>query len=65
MKKIEIIVSPKGESKIETTGFTGSECRETSKFVEGALGKTVGEELKPEFHETALAENSVENSNET
>ncbi|MCH7727466.1 MAG: DUF2997 domain-containing protein, partial [Planctomycetes bacterium] len=31
MKTIEIIVSPTGETKIETKGFSGAECRDASK----------------------------------
>ena len=33
MKTIEIIVAPDGKSRVETKGFTGSECREASRFV--------------------------------
>ena len=39
MKTIEIIVSPKGETTVTTRGFSGSSCREASKFVEQALGQ--------------------------
>ena len=38
-KVIEVIVSPKGETKIETKGFAGSECREASKSLEAALAQ--------------------------
>lgn len=48
---IEIIVSPAGETRVETKGFAGSGCREASLFIESALGKRVGEELTPEFHQ--------------
>jgi hypothetical protein len=51
MKIIEIVVSPKGETQIETKGFTGSECREASRFLEQALGKNVHEQLTSEFHQ--------------
>lgn len=37
-KIIEVIVSPKGETKIETKGFVGGECRQASRFIEQALG---------------------------
>lgn len=50
-KFIEIIVSPNGESRVETKGFAGSGCREASQFIESALGKRVGEDLTPEFHQ--------------
>ena len=48
-KIIEIIVSPTGETRLETKGFSGEECREASKFVEQALGATAGEQMTAEF----------------
>ena len=63
MKTIEITVSPRGETPVETKGFTGSGCREASKFIESALGKVTSETLKPEFHVQSNGRNSVENSN--
>ena len=50
MKTIEIIVSPKGETRVETKGFAGGECREASKFVEEALGKRGLERMTSEFY---------------
>ncbi len=51
-KTIEIIVSPKGETSVQTKGFIGSTCREASKFIEEALGRRTGEQLTAEFHQT-------------
>ncbi len=51
MKTIEITVSPRGETQVETRGFTGSECREASRFVEQALGRKTAETLTAEFHQ--------------
>ena len=51
MKTIEITVSPAGETKVETKGFAGPECREASKFVERALGQKTAEALTAEFHQ--------------
>jgi hypothetical protein len=56
MKTIEIIVAPDGKSRVETKGFTGSECREASRFVEQALGNHVEELLKPEFHQQVTSD---------
>ena len=50
MKTIEITVSPKGETKVETRGFAGAECREASRFVEQALGRKTAETLTAEFY---------------
>lgn len=47
---IEIIVSPKGETIVQTRGFTGSSCRNASQLIEEALGKRNGERLTSEFY---------------
>jgi len=49
-KTIEIIVEPNGQTRVETKGFVGPECREASRFVEQALGQRTDELLKTEFH---------------
>ena len=49
-KTIEITISPKGETRIETKGFSGAECRVASQFVEQALGQRTSEQLKGEFY---------------
>ena len=54
MKTIEILVSPKGETSVQTQGFSGSFCRDASRFLEQALGSRVSETLTAEFHQTAL-----------
>ena len=51
-KTIEIIISPSGESRVETKGFAGSACRDASRFFESALGKATSESLTAEFHDT-------------
>jgi len=50
MRTIEIIVSPKGETSVQTKGFTGNECRQASKFMEDALGNRGQERLTSEFY---------------
>ena len=52
MKSIEIIVTPEGKTTVQTLGFSGSSCREASKFIEEALGQRTGEYLTAEFHQT-------------
>ena len=52
-KNIEIIVSPTGQAQVLTRGFTGSNCREASRFIEQALGKPTQEQLTPEFYQPA------------
>jgi hypothetical protein len=55
-KIIEIIVSPTGQTRVETKGFAGSECRQASQFIEQALGKPVREQLTAEFYHQAAQE---------
>jgi hypothetical protein len=50
-KTIEIIVTPEGKSSVQTLGFTGSSCRDASRFIEQALGQRTGEKLTSEFHQ--------------
>lgn len=50
MRTINIIISPTGETKIETVGFVGSTCRDASRFLESALGKRESEQLTTEFY---------------
>jgi hypothetical protein len=63
MKKvIRVIVSPTGETKVETKGFTGGECREASRFLEQALGQPLGEQLTAEFYHSQPAELPIRQS---
>jgi hypothetical protein len=55
---IEINVSPKGDTTVQTSGFTGASCRQASRFLEEALGKRSSERLTAEFYETAVAQQS-------
>ena len=56
MKTIEIIVTPDGQSSVQTLGFTGSSCRDASRFIEQALGQQTGEQLTAEFHQRQAAQ---------
>ncbi|MCA9091400.1 MAG: DUF2997 domain-containing protein [Planctomycetaceae bacterium] len=60
-KTIDIIVAPDGQTRVETRGFVGSVCRDASRFIEQALGRTTGEQLKAEYYQTASAEQQVRN----
>ena len=50
--KIEILISPQGETTVTTRGFAGAECQQASKFIEDALGKRTSEQLTAEFFQT-------------
>ncbi len=47
---IEVTVAPDGQTRVETKGFSGSECQKASEFIEKALGKRTEEQLTAEFH---------------
>ena len=62
MKTIEITVDPQGQAKVETKGFSGSECREASRFLELALGRSTGEKLTTEFHQDQSVDQQLKQS---
>lgn len=51
MKEITLTISPEGEPKLETSGFSGSACSLFSKKIEEALGSTSSDLKKPEFYQ--------------
>jgi hypothetical protein len=57
-KIIEIVVSPTGQTQVQTRGFVGSECRQASQFIEVALGRRTHEQLTAEFHQQASEQQS-------
>jgi hypothetical protein len=62
MKIIEIIVDTKGQSRVETRGFAGGECREASKFIEQALGQRTDEKLTAEFYQGQTTDQRLKQS---
>lgn len=51
---IEVTVSPKGETTIQTKGFSGEACRDATRSLEAALGVRTHEQLTSEFHSAAV-----------
>jgi len=49
---IEVIVSPQGETTVQTKGYAGSDCLQASKFLEQALGLVTSETKTAEFYQT-------------
>lgn len=50
MQVIKFLINGKGEVKIETSGFEGKSCAETTeKLVLSLKGKLLDEEKKPEY----------------
>ena len=58
-KTIEIIVSPKGETTVQTKGFTGGDCLQASKFLEQSLGISTAEQKTGEFYATSRTEQQI------
>jgi Protein of unknown function (DUF2997) len=56
---IEIIVSPTGQTKIETKGFAGSSCRDASRFLEEALGVKTEDRPTVEFYSQVADERQI------
>lgn len=50
---IELTVSPTGETKLQTKGFTGSTCAEGSKWLEAALGIATDDKKTAEYYSAA------------
>jgi Protein of unknown function (DUF2997) len=59
MKTIEITISSNGETRVETKGFQGAECRQASRFIEQALGQRTAEQLTAEFYQAHEANSEV------
>jgi Protein of unknown function (DUF2997) len=56
VKTIEITVSVKGETRVESKGFTGNDCQAATRSLELALGARQSESLKSEFYQPARSE---------
>ncbi len=54
MKIIEVTVDPEGKTKVETKGFSGSECVDASRALEQALGVQIAEQKTSEFYSDAM-----------
>jgi hypothetical protein len=62
MKTIEVTVSPKGETTVETRGFTGAACRDASRAMEQALGAPAAERLTAEFYQAQRVDQDLRQS---
>jgi hypothetical protein len=49
---IEVVVSPNGETTVQTKGYAGSACLQASKFLEQALGTPTSDRKTSEFYQT-------------
>jgi DUF2997 family protein len=53
---IEVVVSPTGETTVQTQGYVGGACLLASKFLELALGTVGNDQKTPEFYAVAETE---------
>ncbi len=60
MKTIEIVVSPTGQTTVQTKGFSGTSCQDASRLLEQALGTRTSEERTPEFYQTEAVRETVQ-----
>lgn len=60
---IEIVVTARGESTVQTKGFGGKSCRDASRFIEQALGQQTSEKLTAEFYQTQSVEQQQRQAN--
>lgn len=56
---IEVVVSPQGETTVQTKGYAGTDCLQASKFLEQALGVVAQESKTAEFYQAAKAEQQI------
>lgn len=52
---IEVVVTPKGETTIQTKGYAGGECLQASKFLEQALGVVTQQQHTSEYFQSTIA----------
>ena len=57
---IEVVVSPTGETTVQTKGYAGADCLQASRFLEQALGVPTSERKTAEYHKTADVQQQVQ-----
>lgn len=60
-KQMQIIINPVGETKLETTGFSGASCQDATRDFERRLGVTSDESLTSEYYTEASSEQNTVN----
>ena len=56
---IEVIVSPQGETTVQTKGYAGSDCLQASKFLEQTLGIVANDQKTAEFYQPQTTQQQV------
>jgi len=55
---IEVLVSPTGETTIQTKGYAGADCLRASRFLEQALGIATQEQKTADFYQPTIQQQS-------
>lgn len=58
-KIIEVLVSPAGDTTIQTKGYAGADCIQASRFLEHALGVTTADHKSTEFYQNESVQQQV------
>src|SRR5690349_20411929 len=57
---IEIVISPKGETTVQTKGFASADCLQASKWLEQALGIATTDNKTAEYYQPATIEQPIQ-----
>jgi len=57
---IEIIVSPTGETTVQTRGFVGGDCVHASRWLEDALGNATADRKTSEYFASQPTQQEVQ-----
>jgi hypothetical protein len=57
---IEVVVSPTGDTTIQTRGYIGSECLQASEFLEQALGSITADHRTNEYYQTQQVQQQIQ-----
>jgi len=52
MQQVTVTIDAEGNVKVEAgCGIKGKACHDVTRAIEQAIGRTTGDQLKPEFHQ--------------
>jgi hypothetical protein len=57
---IELTVSPRGETTLQTKGYAGADCQQASQYLEQALGIVASERKTAEWYQSTATEQHVQ-----
>jgi hypothetical protein len=54
MKTIEVVIDTDGNVEVQTSGFSGPECKKATADLERQLGKVTDDTVTPEYHKRPI-----------